>query len=44
MPPISQRLHWHQQKNILRDLNNSGMAATSPRGLREMTNLSYLAV
>lgn len=29
-PPISQRLHWHQQKNILRDLNNSGMAATSP--------------
>ena len=27
---FSQRLHWHQQKNILRDLNNSGMAATSP--------------
>ena len=28
-PPISQ-FHWHPQENILRDLNNSGMAATSP--------------
>lgn len=27
---FSQRLHWHQQKNILRDLNNSGMAVPQP--------------